>query len=159
MNTILYFSANGAVYETRAYTKADVDRLISEQNLQCLTSADHQFDFWFSPTPARCQRRVNKAATEILLATTDFKAKNVPLLRGCVVVASHDSDGDLDGLSWQQLDDLARKAHSLSRRDERVLAKRTAHDAARQRPARTPAPVPARRAVPRVPVSERPAAA
>jgi hypothetical protein len=160
MNTILYFSTDGAVYETRAYTRADVDRLISDQNLQCLTSADHQFDFWFSPAPQRCQRRINQAATEVLLATTDFTAKNVPLLRGSVVVATHDSDGDLDGLSWQQLDDLARRAHSLSKRDERVLAKRLARDTARKpRPIRTPAPAPVRHAAPHIPAQQRPAAA
>lgn len=124
MNTILYFSANGAVYETRAYTKADIDQLIQDQNLQCLTSTDRQFDFWFSPSASRCQRRINRSATEVLLATSAFKAKNVPLLHGCVVVATHDSDGDLDGLSWQQLDELAHKARSLSKRDERVLARR-----------------------------------
>ena len=46
-------------------------------------------------------------ATELLLATTNLDAKTVPLLRGAVVIATHDSDGDLDGLSWQQLDLLA----------------------------------------------------
>jgi hypothetical protein len=154
MNTILYFSANGAVYETRAYTKADIDRLIRDQNLQCLTSADRRLDFWFSPSASRCQRRVNQAATEMLLATTSFTSKTVPLLRGCVVVASHDSDGDLDGLSWQQLDDLARKAGSLSKRDARVLNKRVAREAPRKRrPIEHPSPAPVRHAKPRLPIA------
>ena len=100
MNTILYFSASGAVYETRAYTAADITDLIQGQRLQCLTSADRQFDFWFSPTARRCQRHINRKATELLLATTTFTAKSVPLLRGSIVLASHDADGDLDGLSW-----------------------------------------------------------
>jgi hypothetical protein len=47
----------------------------------------------------------------------------VPLLHGCVVVATHDVDGDLDGLSWQQLDLLARKNRSLTKRDVRVLGR------------------------------------
>ena len=102
MNTVLFFSSKGAVYETQAYTKVDIDKLVADQGLQCLTSPDGQFDFWFSPAPRRCQRRVNRSATEILLATTSFTAKNVPLLRGSVVVATHDADGDVDGLSWQQ---------------------------------------------------------
>lgn len=132
MNTVLYFSASGAVYETRAYTKADIDKLIQDQGLHCLTSADNQFDFWFSPSARGCQRHVNQFATEMLMATTDFTAKSVPLLRGSVVVATHDADGDLDGLSWQQLDVLAALNRSLTARDERLLQRRIARDERRQ---------------------------
>lgn len=124
MNTVLYLSANGAAYETRAYSTADITRLIHDQGLQSLTSADRQFDFWFSPSARGCQRRVNRNATELLLATTSFDVKTVPLLRGAVVVATHDSDGDLDGLSWQQLDLLALRARTLTTRDDRRLNRR-----------------------------------
>lgn len=124
MNTVLYLSANGAAYETRAYSTADITRLIHDQGLASLTSADRQFDFWFSPSARGCQRRVNRNATELLLATTSFDAKTVPLLRGAVVVATHDSDGDLDGLSWQQLDLLALRARTLTTRDDRRLNRR-----------------------------------
>ena len=128
MNTVLYCSPNGVVYETRAYSKADIDQLVQQQGLQCLTSSDRQFDFWFSPSMRRCQRRTNAIATELLLATTSFTARTVPLLHGCVVVATHDADGDLDGLSWQQLDLLAQKARSLTKRDVRVLGRRTGRE-------------------------------
>ena len=124
MNTVLYFSANGAVYETRAYSAADIARLMHDHGLQSLTSADRQFDFWFSPSTDGCQRRVNRNATELLLATTSFDAKTVPLLRGAVVIATHDSDGDLDGLSWQQLDLLALRSRTLTKRDDRCLNRR-----------------------------------
>jgi hypothetical protein len=60
----------------------------------------------------------------MLLATTQFTAKTVPLLRGGVVIATHDSDGDLDGLSWQQLELLVQKNRTLTRRDDRVLRRR-----------------------------------
>jgi hypothetical protein len=133
MNTVLYFSANGAIYETRAYSKADIDQLVHDQGLQCLTSADRQFDFWFSPSPHGCQRRVNRSATELLLATRTFTAKTVPLLRGCIVAATHDSDGDLDGLSWQQLDLLAESNRSLTSRDERILNRRVLREDRRRR--------------------------
>jgi hypothetical protein len=133
MNTVLYLSAAGAAYETRAYTKADIAQLIDERGLQCLTSADRQFDFWFTSSTQRCQRRVNAAATELLLATTSFTAKTVPLLRGCVVIATHDSDGSLDGLSWQQLDLLVHHSRSLTKRDEKVLSRRILRDERRQR--------------------------
>jgi hypothetical protein len=128
MNTVLYCSANGDVYETRAYSKADIDQLVQSHGLQCLTSKDRQFDFWFSPSTRRCQRGTNTIATELLLATTSFRPKTVPLLRGCVVVATHDADGDLDGLSWQQLDLLAQKVRSLTKRDVRLLSRRLARE-------------------------------
>lgn len=156
MNTVLYFSANGAVYETRAYTKADIDQLVQAQGLQCLTSADNQFDFWFSSTPAGCQRRINRGATEILLSTTSFGGRSVPLLRGGVVVATHDADGDLDGLSWQQLELLVEKSRSLTGRDERLLNRRINRDVRRRQRAAAAAPVaapvrPARPVRPRTP--------
>ena len=123
MNTVLYFSAYGAVYETRAYTTADINQLVHDHGLHCLTSADRQFDFWFSPSTHSCQRHVNRKATELLLATTAFTPKTVPLLRGCVVVATHDAEGELDGLSWQQLDLLARRDRSLTKQQKRVLGR------------------------------------
>lgn len=142
MNTILYFSTQGLVYETRAYTKADIDRLVHDRGLQSLSSADRQFDFWFSSSAGRCQRRVNRHATELLMATTNFTAKNVPLLRGAVVVATHDGDGDLDGLSWQQLDVLAQRIRSVSDRDERHLTRRIVRDQRRRRRAALPPAAP-----------------
>ncbi|MFV8171767.1 hypothetical protein [Mycolicibacterium peregrinum] len=123
MNTVLYFSVYGAVYETRAYTTADIDQLVHDHGLHCLTSADRQFDFWFSPSTHSCQRHVNRKATELLLATTAFTPKTVPLLRGCVVVATHDTDGELDGLSWQQLELLARRDRSLTTSQKRALGR------------------------------------
>ena len=132
MNTVLYFSPNDVVYETRAYTNADIAELVHDYGLESLTSADRQFDFWFTPSTRRCRRKVNRSATEILLATTQFTAKTVPLLRGAVVVATHDSAGELDGLSWKQLDLLIQRSCTLTRRDDRVLGRRIGRDAKRQ---------------------------
>jgi hypothetical protein len=151
MNTVLYFSASGTVYETRAYSQADIDRLIQDHGLACLTSSDRQFDFWFSPSPRGCQRRVNRTATELLLTTTQLNAKTVPLLRGAVVIATHDSDGDLDGLSWQQLDQLAALHRPLSKRDDRALNRRILRENRKRRTVAVPAaPVPVSCARPRV---------
>lgn len=144
MNTVLYLSAKGAVYETRAYSPADITRLIQDQGLQSLTSADRQFDFWFSPSTHGCQRRVNRNATELLLATTTLDAKSVPLLRGAVVVATHDCDGDLDGLSWQQLDLLATRSRALTKRDDRLLTRRIVRAERHLRRATVPAATPTR---------------
>jgi hypothetical protein len=161
MNTVLFFSATGAVYETRAYTKADVENLVHDQGLQCLTSSDGQFDFWFATTTRKCQRRANHVATELLLQTTNFTAKTVPLLRGAVVVASHDADGDLDGLSWQQLDVVSERLRSLGKRDDKVLSRRIARDTERLRKTTrkvspAPAPVAAPQPVP-TPAAQQPA--
>jgi hypothetical protein len=118
MHTVLYFSPDGVIYEARAYTKADIAALVYDFALESLTSADRQFDFWFTPSAQPCHRHV----------TTGFTADTVPLLRGAVVVATHDSDGGLDGLSWQQLDLLAERNRSLTRRDGRVLRRRISRD-------------------------------
>jgi len=128
MNTVLYFSPSGVPYETHAYTTADIAELVSDHGLECLTSTDRQFDFWFPRSTQGCQRRPNRDAIRLLLATTNFTAKTVPLLRGCVVVATHDSDGDLDGLSWEQLDLLVQRNRALSKRDKRVLDRRIARE-------------------------------
>jgi hypothetical protein len=132
MNTVLYFSPNDVVYETRAYSNADIAELVDNYGLESLTSADRQFDFWFTPSTGRCPRKVNRCATEILLATTRFTAKTVPLLHGGVVVATHDSAGELDGLSWQQLDLLIQHSRTVTRGDDRVLSRRIKRDARRQ---------------------------
>lgn len=141
MNTVLYFSADGAVYETRAYSRADIRRLIQDHGLDSLSSANREFDFWFSPAPQNCQRRVNRAATEFLLATTAFTAETVPLLRGAVVVASHDEDGDLEALSWLQLDELSARHRALTRHDERILNRRIRYAQRRGRRRAEPAGV------------------
>jgi hypothetical protein len=53
----------------------------------------------------------------------------VALLRGGVVVATHDSAGELDGLSWQQLELLIENSCTLTKRDDRVLSRRiTRHE-------------------------------
>ena len=132
MNAVLYFSPNGVVYETRAYSNADIAELVDNYGLESLTSTDRQFDFWFTPSTRACRRKVNRSATEMLLATTRFTAKTVPLLRGGVVVATHDSAGELDGLSWQQLDRLIQNSFTLTRRDDRVLSRRITRDERRQ---------------------------
>ena len=133
MDTVLYFSPGGVVYETRAYSDADIAELVHDFGLESLTSADRQFDFWFTPSTRRCRRKVNLSATEMLLATTRFTAKTVPLLRGGVVVATHDSAGELDGLSWQQLELLIENSCTLTRRDDRVLSRRITRDERRLR--------------------------
>jgi hypothetical protein len=43
MSSVLYFSPGGVVYETRAYTNADIADLVHNFELESLTSTDrHQ---------------------------------------------------------------------------------------------------------------------
>ena len=139
MNTVLYFSASGAIYETGAYSKADIDQLVHEQGLQCLTSAP-PVRLWFTTSRDGCQRLTNQSATELLLATTTFTAKTVPLLRGCIVVATHDCRwrprrtelaATRTAGSEKQLTDQGRRACAQTRivRDDRRRQKRTAEGA------------------------------
>ncbi|MET0705034.1 MAG: hypothetical protein ABWY93_35730 [Mycobacterium sp.] len=152
MNSVLYFSPKGVVYETHAYTQADIAELVHDCGLECLTSTDRQFDFWFTPSLRKCHRRANLSATEMLMATTRFTARTVPLLRGSVVMATHDAKGALDGLSWKQLDLLAHRNATVTKRDTRVLSRRFAQDGRHLQPDVAPAQVPGagqRRSTPR----------
>jgi hypothetical protein len=128
MNRVLYFCPNGIIYETCAYTRADIAQLVRDHTLESLASADRQFDFWFTPSTRHYHRVANRTATEMLLATTQFTARTVPLLRGGIVVASHDRKGELDGLSSKQLGLLAQRNRSLTRPEHWVLGRRIARE-------------------------------
>lgn len=65
-------------------------------------------------------------ATELLLATTRFTARSVPLLRGDVVLSSHDGVGNLAGLTDRQLDWLIDTHPTYW--EELILGRRFARD-------------------------------
>lgn len=68
-------------------------------------------DFWFSPWPGPVPRDVNRPATALLLSAANFRAKTVPLLRGRVIVMTHDANGALGGLSDEQIRAIALHAN------------------------------------------------
>lgn len=70
------------------------------------TSRFGHLDFWFHPT-GQASRDVNRPATELLLAATPSTVKNVPLLRGRIVVSSHDEFGGPTSLTRQQITKMA----------------------------------------------------
>ncbi|GAB4664303.1 hypothetical protein [Mycobacterium avium] len=71
-----------------------------------------QLDFWFSPWPGLVPRQVNKPATELLLsASSTLRPKTVPLLRGRVLVLTHDTDGELAALTDEQIRAIALHAN------------------------------------------------
>lgn len=138
----LLASHNEALYKIEPRCVADIADLVRDSRLQVLTSTDGTIDFWFSHHP---WLRGNRQATGLLLATTRFTAHEVPLLRGSVVIATHDSAGDLAGLTDSQMSRLINSEHS--RRDERILRRRFGQDLRAQRRTRAAAKAAARKSL------------
>ena len=73
----------------------------------------------------------NAMATELLLSTTLFTARDVPILRGNVVITGVDATGQPAALTDLQIHALASSA--LSKREQRILARRFYRDMRSQR--------------------------
>jgi hypothetical protein len=131
MYLALHASHNGNLFKVNVLGIGDIADLIREHHLESLTSRDGGIDFWLTPSLEPYHRSVNRMATEMLLAASRFNARNVPLLRGNVVMAGHDNNGALAGLTDDQISWLVNS--EPSRRDEWVLARRFAGDERRQR--------------------------
>lgn len=132
MFQVLLASHNGQLYKRRVRGVDDIADLIREGDLETLTSSDGTVDFWFTPSTRSSHRRVNRNATEIYLATTGFTARNVPLMRGIVVLAAHDAAGGLASLTDPQIDTLAGHVERTSWWQDLVLARRYARDQRRE---------------------------
>ncbi|CAN5655881.1 hypothetical protein BH09ACT8_BH09ACT8_14220 [soil metagenome] len=128
MYTVLYFSPQHTVYETRVFDAVDIAELVDGQQVDSLASADRQFDFWFDSSLRGNSRPVNLEATEVLLATPQFSPRTVPLLRGGVVVATHHPDGTLGSITNHKLAHLAQCNCVVLARHERALACRIARE-------------------------------
>lgn len=68
-------------------------------------------DFWFSSWPGPVPRDVNRPATELFLTAARLRPRTVPLLRGRVMLLSHDADGGLTGLTDDQVRAIALHAN------------------------------------------------
>lgn len=132
----LHASHNGELYRTYLGGLHDIAELVHESPhaLESATTAAGAMTFWFRP---RSRSLVNPRATELLLATTAFTARQVPLLHGDVVITGRDAHGNLHGLTSQQFEELLdyepRGTHTwtLSRRFTRDRRqRRAAFDAA-----------------------------
>lgn len=126
MFQMLHASENGNLYRVELDGIADIADLVEEDRLESLSSTDCTIDFWLTPSLLLSHRQVNRTATELLLATTRFSARNVPLLRGNIVLGSHESDGSLAGLTDAQVRWLVDA--EPTRRDEWILARRFSDD-------------------------------
>lgn len=70
-----------------------------------------RLDFWFSRWPGQQPRAVNRPATELFMYAAKLRPRTVPLLRGRVIVVSHDSRGRLAGLTNEQIRAIALHAN------------------------------------------------
>lgn len=128
---VLHVCHNECLYKVRLHSVVDIADLVRDDHLEALTSSDRSLDFWISPSTRPFHRRVNRTATGLLLSVTGFTARNVPFLCGDVVVASHDSAGELAGLSEAQFERLINT--ELAAREEWTLGRRFAADERQRR--------------------------
>jgi hypothetical protein len=133
---VIHLIPHGVVDAIRIRSVADIAEVVRDRYVDSLTSADGRINFWFSPS-LRESQVLNRRATELLLLATGFTASTVPLLRGQVLLASHDSSGSLTGLTDDCLDQLQRP-HTRSWRDRWVLERRFKNDAQARRGGATP---------------------
>jgi hypothetical protein len=104
----------------------DIADAVRERHIESLTSTDRSLDFWFA-TSIHPSHHLNRVATQLLLAATQFTASNVPLLHGYVVLASHDRAGNLATITRQHIRALVGRNH-LTRRAAWTLNRRYAKD-------------------------------
>lgn len=134
--TALYASHNQHLYTAAIRTLADIAELSrGGPHLETLSSTDNTFIFWFNTADhhnGRTQQpRVNCRATKLLLATTRFTGRDVPLLRGDIVITGRDSHGDFADLTDSQIHQLINTETSW--RDDLLLTRRFDRDLRRQR--------------------------
>lgn len=145
----VHASHNGLLYRVELQGTGDIADLVREHRLETVTTRAGGV-FWFTPATHSSHMQLNRPATELLLATTTFTARQVPLLRGNIVITGIDTHGDPAGLTDRQLHYLAnvepnrRQLWALSRRYTRdyraqrraARATQAAHMAAITRPSK-----------------------
>jgi len=119
---VLHASLSDRLYIASIDAADDIAALVCDTHLESLTSSDGLFDFWFTPSIRAGHHRVNRRASAMFLAHTRLGARTAPLLRGNVVVASHDASGNLLGLTQGQFDHFLDTG--VSGRARRILARR-----------------------------------
>ena len=134
MIATLLASHNEELYKAELCGVPDIADLVRDNRLRALSSTDGTIDFWFSHVP---HVRVNRHATGLLLACTRFTAHEVPLLRGNIVIAAHDSAGNPASLTDSQMTRLINSEPSW--REDRILRRRFSRDLRAQRRTRAAA--------------------
>jgi hypothetical protein len=123
---VIHLIPHGVVDIIDIHSVSDIAKAVRDRHVDSLTSTDGRIDFWFSPSLQQTEV-LNRHATELLLMATGFTASTVPLLRGQVVLTSHDSSGRLTGLTNDCIEQL-RVPNAPSWRERWVLNRRYTND-------------------------------
>lgn len=135
-------SALYACHNQHLYTAAGI-RILADiaelsrggPRLETLSSSDNAVIFWFNTADhlgGRTQQpRINRRATELLLATTRFTGGDVPLLRGDIVITGRNSHGEFADLTDSQIHQLVNTKTRW--RDDRLLSRRLDRDHRKRR--------------------------
>ena len=86
----IHASHNGNLYRVQLRDRDDIADLVREHRLETVGSRDNSVVFWFTPSTHCSHMQLNKQATELLLMSTAFTARQVPLLRGNIVITGND---------------------------------------------------------------------
>lgn len=129
----LYASHNQILYHAHVQSLDDIAELTrGGPRIDALTSSDTNILFWFNTGDYRGphQAEANRRATELLLTVTRFNGRDVPLLRGDIVLTGRDALGHPTDLDAHQIDLLT---HAGMRwLNDIMLSRRLTHDRRRQ---------------------------
>ncbi len=126
---VMEINLSGSQFIAAVTSREDIAERVRENHIESLTGSAGDLIFWFTP---RDLYAVNRAATQILWAYTDFDARSVPLLRGNVVVTGRDREsGEPIALSAAQRDEIW--AVGPTGRQRRILGRRCVRASRRQR--------------------------
>lgn len=102
----IHASHNGNLYRVHLRDRDDIADLVREHRLETVSSRDNSIVFWFTPSTHCSHMQLNKQATELLLMSTAFTARQVPLLRGNIVITGNDGHGNPAELTPAQMNRL-----------------------------------------------------
>jgi hypothetical protein len=132
MFNALHANHDGHLYRVYAAGRGEIADLVRQHLLESATSDDGSLAFWFTPSRHPSHTRANRIATELLLlATGGLTARQVPLLRGDIVITGNDAHGDPADLTSQQMTHLVNSAPT--HRQDWTLSRRFARDERRRR--------------------------
>lgn len=118
----LFASHNEKVYRLTVGSVDDIADAIRGEYLETIPAGP--FDFWLTPSLHPGHRKLNHAATKILLGASTFTGRSVPLMRGRVVVTARDQWGHLRSLTDEEITWLADFVYGLPHLADWVVERR-----------------------------------
>ena len=123
-------SHTGQLFLVDLHPPHGITELIRDTQIETCTT-QHRLAFWFTRNSYRPLTHPNATATEILLTATRFTARNVPILRGDIVITGIDANGQPATLTHLQTHLITRSM--CTTREQHILARRFSHDTRVQR--------------------------